>query len=161
MDGTVGDPQGAAVPGAAVRVVNISTDQTFGTSSSDRGEWALTAMPAATYRVTVTKPGFKAATVEGVEMNAGVPVTVNIMLELGQSSDNVQVAGGAEIIQATSASVSSTLTGRQVFELPFATRNAVELLVTQPGTQTPTNPRSSTINGLPKGALNVTIDGLN
>src|SRR5437773_2460134 len=68
---------------------------------------------------------------------------------------------GAEIIQATSASVSSNLTGRQVFELPFATRNAVELLVTQPGTQTPTNPRSSTINGLPKGSLNVTIDGLN
>src|SRR5206468_10286683 len=46
-------------------------------------------------------------------------------------------------------------------ELPFASRNAVELMVTQPGTQTPGNPRSSTINGLPKGALNITIDGMN
>src|SRR5206468_10788823 len=46
-------------------------------------------------------------------------------------------------------------------ELPFASRNAVELMVTQPGTQTPGNPRSSTINGLPKGALNITIDGQN
>ena len=53
------------------------------------------------------------------------------------------------------------MTGRQVTELPFATRNAVELMVTQPGTATPTNPRSSTINGLPKGAINITIDGIN
>jgi len=37
----------------------------------------------------------------------------------------------------------------------------VELMVTQPGTATPTNPRSSTINGLPKGAINITIDGIN
>lgn len=34
-------------------------------------------------------------------------------------------------------------------------------MVTQPGVSTPTNPRSSSINGLPKGALNVTIDGMN
>jgi hypothetical protein len=40
------------------------------------------------------------------------------------------------------------------------TRNAVELMVTQPGVSTPTNPRSSSINGLPKGTLNVTIDGM-
>ena len=64
-------------------------------------------------------------------------------------------------MQTTSAAVSSTIGGRQIFELPFATRNAVELLVTQPGVQTPTNPRSSSVNGLPRGALNVTIDGMN
>ena len=46
-------------------------------------------------------------------------------------------------------------------DLPFATRNAVELLVDAPGTSTPTKPRSSSINGLPKGAINVTIDGMN
>jgi len=34
------------------------------------------------------------------------------------------------------AAVSSTISGRQIFELPFATRNAVELSVTQPGVST-------------------------
>jgi hypothetical protein len=57
--------------------------------------------------------------------------------------------------------LASTVQARQVAEIPFATRFAVELMVTQPGVQTPTNPRSSSINGLPKGALNVTIDGMN
>ena len=53
------------------------------------------------------------------------------------------------------------MSGRQILDLPFATRNSVELLVNVPGTQTITTPRSSSINGLPKGALNVTIDGMN
>src|SRR5919197_415133 len=73
----------------------------------------------------------------------------------------VDATGGAEMVQTASAAVSSTLGGKQLFELPFATRNAVELLVTQPGVQTPGNPRGSTVNGLPRGALNVTIDGMN
>jgi hypothetical protein len=161
LDGSITDPQGASVPGAEIQVLNIATGQLFKTTSNERGEWTLTTMPSATYRLSVSKPGFKSGTVDNVVMNAGVPATVNVKLELGQATETVEVSGGAEIIQATSASVSSTLTGRQVFQLPFATRNAVELLVTQPGTQTPTNPRSSTINGLPKGSLNVTIDGLN
>ena len=98
---------------------------------------------------------------DGVVVNAGVPATVNVKLELGQANEVVEVSAGAEIVQATSAAVSSTIGGRQIFELPFATRNAVELLVTQPGVQTPGNPRSSSVNGLPRGALNVTIDGMN
>jgi hypothetical protein len=46
-------------------------------------------------------------------------------------------------------------------ELPFATRNLLELVVTQPGTATPGTPRTSSINGLPKGSVNITIDGMN
>ena len=118
-------------------------------------------MAAATYQITVSKPGFKAGLVAGVEVNAGVPGTVNVKLEIGAATETVEVVGGAEIVQTSSAAVCSTIGGRQIFELPFATRNAVELLVTQPGVQTPTNPRSSSVNGLPRGALNVTIDGMN
>src|SRR3954463_15482940 len=94
-------------------------------------------------------------------VSAGGPATINIKLEIGAATETVEVVGGAEIVQATSAAVSSTISGRQLFELPFATRNAVELMVTQPGVSTPSNPRSSSVNGLPRGALNVTIDGMN
>jgi hypothetical protein len=161
LDGMVTDPAGAAVPGAEVSVINASTGQTIKTTTTDRGEWAVPTIPAATYRITVSKPGFKAGLVAGVELNAGVPGTVNVKLEIGQATETVEVVGGAEVVQTSSAAVSSTIGGRQIFELPFATRNAVELLVTQPGVQTPTNPRSSSVNGLPRGALNVTIDGMN
>ncbi|MBZ5726060.1 MAG: carboxypeptidase-like regulatory domain-containing protein [Acidobacteriia bacterium] len=161
MSGTVTDQSGAAVPGAEVQVVNTALDQTVKTTSNERGEWSVPALGAGTYRVSVTKPGFRTATTDGIVMNSGVPQTVNSRLEIGQANETVTVTGGAEIVQTNSAAISSTIGGRQLFELPFATRNAVELLVTQPGVQTPTNPRSSSVNGLPRGALNVTIDGMN
>ena len=161
LEGTVTDPTGAAIPGAEVTVTNLATDQAFKTLTNDRGEWVLPSMAAAQYKVTVSKQGFKMGVAPSVMLSAGVPASVNLKLEIGSSTETVEVVGGAEIVQATSAAISSTISGRQLFELPFATRNAVELLVTQPGVQTPTNPRSSSVNGLPRGALNVSIDGMN
>jgi hypothetical protein len=161
LDGSVVDPTGAAIPVAEVTVTNLATDQGFKATTNERGEWTLPSMAAATYKIVITKTGFKSGIAPRVEVNAGVPATVNIKLEIGSASETVEVVGGAEIVQATSAAVSSTIGGRQLFELPFATRNAVELLVTQPGVQTPSNPRSSSVNGLPRGALNVSIDGMN
>src|SRR5262245_6069856 len=161
LSGTVIDPTGAAVPGASVSVTNLATDQAFKATTNERGEWALPSMAAAKYKVVITKPGFKAGVAPDVEMSAGVPATVNVKLEIGAATETVEVTAGADIVQATSAAISSTIGGQQLFELPFATRNAVELLVTQPGVQTPSNPRSSSVNGLPRGALNVSIDGMN
>ena len=161
IDGVVTDPSGAAVPGAEVTVTNLATDQSFKTTTAEDGGWALPSMAAAKYKIAVSKSGFRVGLTSGIEVSAGVPATVNIKLEVGASTETVEVVGGAEIVQTSSAAVSSTIGGRQIFELPFATRNAVELLVTQPGVQTPGNPRSSSVNGLPRGALNVTIDGMN
>jgi hypothetical protein len=161
MVGKVLDATGAVIPGAEITVTNVATDQVFTTTSSEKGEWALSSVLAAVYKVTVSKAGFRTETVSNVVVNAGVPATVDVKLEIGSVTEDVVVEVGAEILQTSSAAVSSTISGKQLFELPFATRNAVELLVTQPGVQTPTNPRSSTVNGLPRGALNVSIDGMN
>ena len=60
-----------------------------------------------------------------------------------------------------SANVATTITGRQITELPFSSRDALDLVLLLPGTTTPGRPRTSTVNGLPKGALNITMDGVN
>ena len=158
---TITDPSGAAVPGADVTVTSVATDQVLKTSSNEKGEWSILQLDAGLYRVSVTKPGFKVESAANVQVTFGEPTSLPMKLEVGQATETVTVQSGAEVVQAATAEVSNTLTGKQVTELPFATRNAVELMVTQPGTSTPTNPRSSTINGLPKGAINITIDGIN
>ncbi|MEK7832197.1 MAG: hypothetical protein AAB401_13975, partial [Acidobacteriota bacterium] len=79
----------------------------------------------------------------------------------GGVGEQVVVTGGGEVLQTQSATISSTITGRQISELPFSTRDAMQLVLVLPGTQTPGTPRSSSINGLPKGSLNITIDGIN
>jgi len=161
MNGAVLDPTGAAVPGADVVVTNTATNLTSRTITNDRGEWSVPSLPAGSYKVSVTKAGFRVANVNNVVMAAGVPSTVPVKLEVGQAAETVEVSAGAEIVQATSAELSNTLTGRQLTDLPFTARDSVQLLVNEPGFETPTTPRSSTMNGLPKGALNVTVDGMN
>ena len=161
LSGTVTDPQGAAVPNAVVTVLNEQISRTFSVATNDRGEWAVPSIPTAVYKVTVTSPGFKTAVVAGVQVDAATPATVNVKLDLGAVAETVEVAAGAEVLQTSTATVSSTLVGRQIHELPFVTRNVLELVLTQVGTQTVGAPRTSSINGLPKGSLNITMDGLN
>jgi hypothetical protein len=161
MDGTVTDPQGALIPRAAVTVVNLATGQALQTVTDDKGHWAVPSLPTGNYTVSVSAPGFKKVEKPDVKMDAGIPATVNLVLEVGAVSETVEVVGGAEVVQSTTATVSSDLTGRQVNDLPIPSRNATDLIVTLPGTQTPAGPRNTTIDGLPQGTLNMTLDGVN
>jgi hypothetical protein len=161
LDGIVRDSQGAVIVGVQVSIFNVATGQTITAISDARGEWVSSTVPVGAYKVTFQKTGFKTKVVEDVAIYAGTPASINTSLEVGTVSETVEVNAGAEVLQTATAAVTNTITGRQVVELPFASRNTVELLVTQPGTQTPSNPRSSSINGLPKGALNITMDGMN
>jgi hypothetical protein len=161
ITGTISDPAGAAIPDATVSILNTETGVSFKTVTGAQGEYAIPSVPAATYRVSVSAKGFRTGVVNDVKLDTAVPATVNLKLEVGSVAETIEVTGAAEVIQASSATVSSTLVGRQLVELPITTRNLLELVLTQPGTQTPGTPRTSSINGLPKGSVNISIDGLN
>ena len=69
--------------------------------------------------------------------------------------------GIGAILQTQTATVSTTLVGRQITELPLVSRDALDLVLFLPGVNTPGRPRSSYVDGLPQSALNITIDGIN
>jgi hypothetical protein len=161
VEGTVTDSQGALIPGAQIKVVNKVTGQTLDALSNEAGFWVLPSMPSATYAVAISLPGFKTITIDNVKVDAGVPATVNAKLEVGAVTEEISVETGAEVLQTETATVTSTLIGQQLRELPFTSRNLTELIVTQPGAATPGVPRSTSVYGLPQSALNVTLDGIN
>jgi Carboxypeptidase regulatory-like domain len=161
MQGTVNDSAGALIPGAEIKVVSTDTGQTFDVITNELGTWALPSMSVGTYKVVISLPGFKTLTIENVKVDAAVPLTVNAKLEVGAITETIEVQGGAEVLQTETATVSSTLVGTQLHELPFTSRNLTELIVTQPGSATPAVPRSTSVYGLPQSALNVTLDGIN
>src|ERR1700755_3390775 len=100
MDGIVTDSQGALVPKVEIVVTNTLTTQSFKTVTDGRGHWAVPWLPTATYSVTATAPGFKKTTKEGIQMDAGVPATVNLQLEVGSVAETVEVTGAAEGVEA-------------------------------------------------------------
>ncbi len=161
ITGTVADPAGAAIPAASVTILNVATGLSFTAATGAQGEFGIPSIPPATYRVTVSAKGFRSSVINDVKLDAAVPATINVKLEVGAVTETIEVAANAEVLQSASATVSSTLVGRQLVELPVATRNLLDLVLTQPGTQTPGTPRTSSINGLPQGTVNISIDGLN
>jgi hypothetical protein len=161
LSGTVTDPSGAVVAGATVIAKNPAGGTEFKATTSDTGNYTIPSLSAGTYTVTISAQGFKQAVVNSVQILVATPATVNVALEVGAASESVVVQGGAEVLQTQSANVATTITGRQITELPFTSRDALDLVLLLPGTNTPGRPRTSTINGLPKGALNITIDGIN
>jgi hypothetical protein len=161
LSGTVFDATGAVLSGASVLVKNSGTGAEFKVNTSNNGTYIIPSLGAGTYTVTVEAAGFKKAVVQGVKIDVGVPATANITMEIGEATESVVVQGGAEVLQTQSANVATTITGRQITELPFTSRDALDLVLLLPGTSTPGRPRTSTVNGLPKGALNITMDGIN
>ena len=159
--GTISDQTGAVVSGAAITVKNNATNQEFTTTSADNGTFNVPALMSGTYTVTVAAPGFKTTVMSNVKVDVGTPSSVNVSLEVGTPTETVQVVDVAgELIQTQNATVGTTITGRQIVDQPQASRDALDLVTLLPGVQTTGRPRTSTVNGLPKGALNITLDGV-
>ena len=160
ISGSVIDPTGALVADATVTTKNAETAIENTATTSENGTFTIPQLQRGVYRVIIEHSGFKKAEITNVKVNVGAPTTVNVTLEVGTPQETVTIIGGGEILQTQTANVGNTIVGRQIIDLPFTSRDALDLVLAMPGTQTPARPRSSTINGLPKGALNITMDGL-
>lgn len=162
ISGNVLDPQGATVPNATVNVKNNESGFERTTTTTENGSFSIPQLPVGIYKVSVeATSGFKKTVVSNVKVEVGTPSTVNIVLELGSPAETVTVVGGGEVLQTQTATIGTTLTGRQITDLPTASRDALDLVLAMPGTTTVGRPRQSSVNGLPKGALNITLDGIN
>ena len=161
LTGVVMDAQGAVIPNARIVAKHDQTQAEYTLKASDEGGWSIPSLPIGIYTVTITAAGFKSTVVQNVKVDAGMATTVNANLEVGGTTEQVIVTGGGSVIQSESANVSSTIVGRQIGELPWATRDAMQLVLTLPGVQTPGTPRTSSVNSLPKSAINIQLDGAN
>ncbi len=157
--GAVTDPNGAYVPGATV-IIKGEGGQEFKAVTNDSGTYSVPAVQNGIYTVTVSVTGFKTSTVTNVKVDVGTPKTVDVRLELGNVGETVEVASGGEVLQTQTATVGSTITGRQISETPISSRDALDLILKLPGVASVGAPRRSSINGLPKAAIQITTDGV-
>ncbi|HET6853919.1 MAG TPA: TonB-dependent receptor [Pyrinomonadaceae bacterium] len=161
LTGVVTDSLGALVPKADVEAIQNETKTSYTTTASEEGSWSIPSVPNGTYTITVSAPNFKKTIIKNVKVDAGQVASANATLEPGGANEQIVITGGGEILQTETANVATTITGKQITELPFVTRDALQLVLNLPGVQTPGVPRTSSINGLPKGSVNLTLDGAN
>ena len=133
--GTVKDSQGGVIAGAIVALIS----ETRGTSatpvvSSESGDFTFVNIPADTYTIEVTQPGFKSLHHTGVPVSAGDRVVVGTLtIEVGGATETVSVVGEAPVIQANSGERSYTINTASVENLPIANRSFTALATLAPG----------------------------
>src|SRR5262245_38911394 len=161
LSGTVVDSAGLVIPGATVLVVNKGTGAKFEMVTGADGGFNVPSIPGGTYQVTVTLEGFKTKILESVTVNAALPATVKVDLEVGVLSESVTVVGeSATVVHATTPAISTNITGQQITSLPLTSRNALDSLTSLPGFNTSGTARNSSVSGLPRSSINITLDGM-
>ncbi|MEX1128410.1 MAG: TonB-dependent receptor, partial [Vicinamibacterales bacterium] len=161
ITGTVADSQGGVLPGAAVTAKHLATNTETTTVTNSRGAFTVASLRPGTYEVTVELNGFKTFVIEDVVLTATQGASVTAVLQVGGITETVTVASSSEIIQTQSTVISSTITTNQITKLPMTSRSAMSFVNFLPGVSTPAGNRNATINGLPQGVINITLDGIN
>jgi hypothetical protein len=134
ISGLVTDQTGGAIPGASVKLTEVSTNSTTNTSTNETGRFTFPTVSPGTYDLTVTKDGFALTRMPAQKVEVGMSLTVNVSLELGQTTTivDVAVAAGAEL-QVMNSTVGSTITGDSLQYLPNLGRDASTLATLQVG----------------------------
>ena len=161
LAGTVTDASGAVIPGADVSAKHNGTGVVTTAVSNSDGIFSMPSMQAGTYTVTVTLQGFKTVVINDVVITSGAGANVKATLEVGGVSEQVTVASTSEIVQTQTAGVAQTVNAQQIVKLPLTTRGAMDFVNLLPGVTTPNGNRQASINGLPRTAINITLDGVN
>src|SRR5689334_7691756 len=119
IEGTVSDSSGAVVPAAKARIIQTGTNAGWSFVANDVGRYYAPNLPLGRYRVTVQKEGFSTATSDVVEISSQVNVRVDIRLQPGSITDTVQVTSQADLLDTATATVSASVSTKQLHELPF------------------------------------------
>src|SRR5262245_19193159 len=161
LSGTVDDSSGGVIPGASVKVRNNGTGDQYDVVSGNDGGFTVANLAGGTYSVTVSLMGFKTSVLNSVVLNAGIPASVKVTLQVGALEENVTVVGdSALVVQTQSPAIQTNLSGTQITSLPLTSRNALDSLTSLPGFNTSGTARNSTVSGLPRSTINITLDGM-
>jgi hypothetical protein len=174
ISGTVTDSTGAAVPGATVVAARLTTGEKNTVTSNGEGEYVFPSLAPADYSVGVTANGFAGFLQKSVTLQADQAVTVNVRLNVGSSTQTVNVDSAPPQVDTTTGTLSQVIDEKRVNDLPLNGRNAAALTTLVPGVvvapsanidqgQTKTFPvvAAVTINGTRANQVNYMLDGGN
>jgi hypothetical protein len=128
LNGSIADSSGAAVPLAALRLVNGETGETYQTVSNDNGNYDFPLVKPGRYSLTAELTGFKTSQEKDIILETGVPTRVDLKLEVGAITDKITVESTAPLVQSETAAVGSVVQSKTIEDMPLIDRRAAQLV---------------------------------
>jgi carboxypeptidase family protein len=171
IQGTVVDPQDAAVSGANVTGRNMDTGLNVVATTTSAGVFALSNLPPGRYAVSVEAQGMKKYNQEGITVGTNSTVGLDIKLQVGSTTETVSVVADAAQLETETSDLGSSVQTSLVANLPLEVsgtiRNPVQFITLVPGFvgNVGNDPGSNStddfkVNGGQMGGTDILIDGL-
>ena len=128
ITGTITDASGASVPNAKITLLETATGLSYDIVSGDSGSFTRPALKPGTYSITVEAAGFQKSQQTGLIVNGGAIASTNIALQIGSSSQTVEVTASAPLLQTESPVIGATLNSTQTSTLPLGGQRTFSFL---------------------------------
>jgi hypothetical protein len=170
LSGTLTDSSGGVLPGVTVVCKNVRTGQTVEAVTNEIGIFRFAELPIGQYEVTATLQGFQKLVAGDINLITGQSPDLKLTMQPGGLETTVEVSGATPVVQTSSSTVQTSMTVRQVQELPLNGRNPLQLValtagasITAPGAAVSgqQDNQAITVNGLRSTQNNFKMDGSN
>lgn len=158
LRGRVLDPNGLAVPQAALTIVSIATGAAQEAGTDGEGTYQFPRLTPGRYRLTAEKTGFRASVRESIEIAVNETGVADIALSVGETKETVVVTVDADIVQSQRVEIGGRVDERRVRELPLNGENFGKLVLLAPGIASG-SPNNPSMSGARPVANNYTVDG--
>ncbi|MGC2326000.1 MAG: TonB-dependent receptor, partial [Candidatus Sulfotelmatobacter sp.] len=158
ISGTVVDPTGAAVVGAEAKAVSVETNQSSTTATDNSGLFKLPLLAVGTYRLEISKSGFRKASLVAIDVTPGVDTGLGtIKLEVGAATETVEVSAATPLIETTQSQITNSFSSTDMSNLPGIQENEGldNLAILLPGVSMSRDLGLSNSNG-----VDFSVDGL-
>jgi hypothetical protein len=147
ISGTVKDATGASVAGATVTATNTGTGIALSQTTNGQGFYSFQSLPLGKYTIDVQQKGFKAYRETGITLDVNEARTVDATLQVGQTTEKVEVSADALHVETISSQMGEVIEGKRMTDVPLITRSYTDLLSLQPGVASAQSPMTGAYAG--------------
>ena len=169
LNGTVRDPSGDVVVGAAIAVRDVDTNRMYRATTNTSGFYAVPSLPPGRYELKITYSGFAPYLQSGIPLTVGQTATQDVTLKIATKGEQVEVTTEVPPIEPTRTEISQVIDTEQVQTLPISGRLFTDFALLTPGVATGRTSLQSTITefevtrvsfaGMRDLSNEVTVDG--
>src|SRR5262249_36299523 len=117
----------------AITVTAIDQNVNYKTLSNETGFYLVGQLQPGNYRITAEKAGFRKYVVDSLPVATQQKAAVNIAMELGTVSENVEVTAQAQLVESTTSTLGAVVENKRILDLPLNGRNIYQLAALVPG----------------------------